>query len=161
MTEINQQVQRQLSEEIRLLGGLLGDIIRRLAGEQAFELVEEIRTAAKALRAEPSVEAAKSLRERLDRLELLELRTLIRAFSIYFDLVNLPEQQARVRANRLRTLKMAPEPLAESPQAALAQLRENGCAGEQVTDLLERALLSCVFTAHPREEQRDTRKCWG
>ena len=156
MTEINQQVQRQLSEDIRLLGGLLGDIIRRLAGEQAFELVEEIRTAAKALRSEPSVEAAKSLRERLDRLELPELRTLIRAFSIYFDLVNLAEQQARVRANRLRTLKIAPEPLAESPQAALAQLRENGCTGEQVTDLLERALLSCVFTAHPSEARRRT-----
>ena len=121
MTEINQQVQRQLSEDIRLLGGLLGDIIRRLAGEQAFELVEEVRAAAKALRAEPSVEAAKSLRERLDQLELPELRTLIRAFSIYFDLVNLAEQQARVRANRLRTLEMAPEPLAESPQAALTR----------------------------------------
>ncbi len=156
MTEINQQVQRQLSEDIRLLGGLLGDIIRRLAGDQAFELVEEVRAAAKALRAEPSVEAAKSLRERLDQLELPELRTLIRAFSIYFDLVNLAEQQARVRANRLRTLEMAPEPLAESPQAALTRLRANGCTGEQVTDLLDRALLSCVFTAHPSEARRRT-----
>ncbi len=156
MTEINQQVQRQLSEDIRFLGGLLGDIIRRLAGEEAFELVEEIRAAAKALRAEPSIEAAKSLRERLDRLELPELRTLIRAFSIYFDLVNLAEQQARVRANRLRTLKLAPEPLAESPQAALVRMRENGCTDEQVTNLLDRALLSCVFTAHPSEARRRT-----
>ena len=156
MTDINQQVQRQLSEDIRLLGGLLGDIIRRLAGEQAYELVEEIRSAAKGLRATPSDGAAKSLRERLDHLALPELRTLIRAFSIYFDLVNLAEQQARVRANRLRSMTTWPEPLAESPQAALVRLRENGCSSEQVTELLKRALIGCVFTAHPSEARRRT-----
>ncbi len=156
MSDIDQQVQNVLSEDIHLLGDLLGTIIRRLVSEQAYHLVEEVRTAAKALRIQPSVETAKSLRDRLEQLDLRDLRTLIRAFSIYFDLVNLAEQQARVRANRLRTLQTAPVPLEESPEAALIKLRESGCRAEQISDLLQRALIGCVFTAHPSEARRRT-----
>src|SRR5947209_17503291 len=97
--------QRALHADITVLDDLLGKAIRRLAGEEAFTLQEEIRTAAGALRAQPSVNAAHALQARLERLELPALRTLIRAFSIYFDLTNLAEQQARVRANRLRALR--------------------------------------------------------
>lgn len=149
-------VQRGLSADIHLLGDLLGMAIRRLAGEGAFALEEEIRAAAKALRDRPSLEEARRLRDRLDALDLPALRTLVRAFSVYFDLVNLAEQQARVRANRLRTLRMAPQPLVESPEAALRELRERGVSAEQVADLLGRALLCPVFTAHPSEARRRT-----
>ena len=48
------RVRRALSGDIRLLGNLLGNAIRRQAGEPAFELVEEIRSATKNLRAQPS-----------------------------------------------------------------------------------------------------------
>jgi phosphoenolpyruvate carboxylase len=156
MPEIDAQVQTGLSEDIHLLGDLLGDLIKRLAGGPAFELVEEVRNAAKRLRAEPSAAAAAALRDRLDQLDLSELRTLIRAFSVYFDLVNLAEQQARVRANRLRTLHTDPRPLDESPEAALVQLREKGCTADQIRAMLDRALIQCVFTAHPSEARRRT-----
>ncbi len=156
MTEIDQQVQTGLSEDIHFLGDLLGSIIRQLAGEHACELKEEVLAAAKALRAQPSVDAARELCDRLDQLEVPELRMLIRTFSIYFDLVNLAEQQARVRANRLRTLRLAPQPLEESPEAALRLLREKGCSAEQVAELLSRASIGCVFTAHPSEARRRT-----
>ena len=56
--------------DIHLLDDLLGAAIRRLAGAEAFALQEEIRAAAGALRADPSVEEARRLCERLDRLEL-------------------------------------------------------------------------------------------
>src|SRR5580692_10435485 len=91
---------RTLSADIRLLGNLLGDAIRRLAGEQAFALVEEVRSATKTLREHPSPEAARGLRERLAQLDLPALKMLIRAFSIYFDLINLAEQRVRLRVLR-------------------------------------------------------------
>src|SRR5262249_30735995 len=91
-------VERGLHADIQLLSDLLGAAMRRLAGEEAFALQEEILAAAKALRAEPSLEAARHLRDRLETLDLPTLRTLARAFSVYFDLLNLAEQQARVRA---------------------------------------------------------------
>src|SRR5579864_9227391 len=71
---IGAEVQRGLSADIHLLGDLLGDAIRRLAGEEAFALEEEVRAAAKALRADPSVAEARRLRDRLDRLALRQLR---------------------------------------------------------------------------------------
>jgi len=150
------QAELALSADIHLLDDLLGAAIRRLAGVEAFALQEEVRAAAGALRAEPSLTEARRLCERLDRLELPALRTLIRTFSIYFDLTNLAEQQARVRANRVRTLQQAPVPLVESLEAALRQLREHGVTARQLYDLLRRAQICPVFTAHPSEARRRT-----
>ena len=149
-------VQQGLSADIHLLGDLLGGAIRRLAGEGAFALEEEVRAAAKELRAQPAVEEARRLRDRLDGLDLPSLRGLIRAFSVYFDLINLAEQQARVRALRLRAMRAGSRPLPESPEAALRELRERGVTGEQVAGLLRRALICPVFTAHPSEARRRT-----
>ncbi len=149
-------VEDALNADIRLLDDLLGQVIRRLAGADAFALVEEIRAATRQLRARPSVDEARRLRDRLDHLPLPDLRTLIRAFSVYFDLINLAEQQARVRVLRRRTHELHPRPLAESPEAALAQLRELGVPADQVGALLGRALVCPVFTAHPSEARRLT-----
>ncbi len=145
-----------LSEDIHRLGDLLGDTIRRLAGPEAFDLVEEVRGTAKGLRADPSVEEARRLRDRLGRLDLPELRTLIRAFSVYFDLINLAEQQARVRALRARQRAAKDSPQVESPGAALRALRDRGVTAEEMAEHLARALICPVFTAHPSEARRRT-----
>jgi phosphoenolpyruvate carboxylase len=153
---MNPEVQEALSRDIHQLGDVLGETIRRLAGPKAFDQVEEIRAAAKNLRADPSVEEARRLRDRLGTLSLPELRTLIRAFSIYFDLINLAEQQARVRALRLKALQLGKTPMAESPEMALRHLRERGIDASQMAMHLERALIVPVFTAHPSEARRRT-----
>ena len=86
-----------LESDIRLLDSLLDSTILTLEGEESLKLVEEIRAAAQALRLDPSVEVARRLRDRLSTLDIGKLRTLTRAFSLYFDLINLAEQRARVR----------------------------------------------------------------
>jgi phosphoenolpyruvate carboxylase len=148
--------EQALSQDIHLLGDLLDSAIRRLAGEDALALEENVRAATKALRVQPSVEEARRLRDRLDGLDLPALRLLARAFSVYFDLINLAEQQARVRALRLRSRQAGADGLEDSPEAALRRLRQRGVAGGQVVDLLGRALLCPVFTAHPSEARRHT-----
>lgn len=148
--------QEALSADIRRLGDLLGQALRRVAGEEAFTLVEEVRAAAKNLRANPSVEQARQLRDRLSALEVADLRTLIRSFSIYFDLINLAEQRARIRALRIRSIELGTTPLAESPEAALRSLRERGISADQIAEQLDRALIVPVFTAHPSEARRRT-----
>ena len=125
-------------------------------GEGGFELVEEVRGTAKGLRADSSVEEARRLRDRLGQLDLPELRTLIRAFSVYFDLINLAEQQARVRALRSRQREAGSTPQVESPGAALRGLRDRGVKAEEVAEHLGRALICPVFTAHPSEARRRT-----
>ncbi|MFO0842641.1 MAG: phosphoenolpyruvate carboxylase [Gemmataceae bacterium] len=150
-----------LGADIRLLGELLGQVMRRVAGEEAFALEEEVRAAAKALRASHSVEEARRLRQRLERLPLPQLRGLIRAFTLYFDLVNLAEQQARVRALRDRARGAEPLPVGESIESALRQLRLRGHrrpAGPPPRG----GFLCPVFTAHPSEARRRTvlEKIW-
>ena len=145
-----------LSGDIRLLGGLLGEAIRGLAGEGAFGLVEEVRAASKDLRGHASPERARQLRDRLGRLDLGDLRTLIRAFSVYFDLTNLAEQQARVRAIRVHLRAADPTHVDESPESAFRQLRDRGIDADQVMEHLDRALICPVFTAHPSEARRRT-----
>jgi phosphoenolpyruvate carboxylase len=148
--------------DIRLLGGLLGQVIRRVAGEPAFALEEEVRAACKALRASHSPDEARRLRQRLAPLPLPELRTLIRAFSIYFDLVNLAEQQARIRVLRKRARESTPLPIAESVESALRQLRLRGVGAEELARQLHAAFVCPVFTAHPSEARRRTllEKLW-
>ena len=141
-------------DDIRFLGDLLGRTIRRLAGDEAYALVEEIRAATKALRLRHSVAEARALRDRLEALDLESLRTLTRAFGLYFDLINLAEQRARLRSIRARAA--APEPLAESVEAGLRQLRERGIDSTQIVALLQGGLVAPVFTAHPSESRRRT-----
>jgi len=143
-----------LRADIQSLGNLLSESLRRLAGERSFALFEEIRMASKELRALPVVASARQLRDRVAELPLAELRTLSRAFSIYFDLINLAEQRARLRAIRRRALDG--EPLADGIEAAVRQLCERGVPASAVVDLLERGLIAPVFTAHPSEARRRT-----
>ncbi len=140
----------------RMLDGLLDETILRLQGEEAFRLVDEVRTAGQQLRAQPSLEAARQLRDRVMTLSLPQLRTLTRAFSMHFDLINLGEQQTRLRVLRARTEQLPPEPLSETPEGALRKLRERGFTAGQVAAVLERALVLPVFTAHPSEARRRT-----
>ncbi len=147
--------QKALGADIRLLGNLLGQAIRRLAGDAAFDLEEDIRAAAKELRANPSPDAARKLRDRLGTLDLPALRGLIRAFSVFFDLINLAEQQARVRVLRHRAAKPDSK-RAENAEAALKRIAERGVPVEEVADHLARALVVPVFTAHPSEARRRT-----
>jgi phosphoenolpyruvate carboxylase len=91
------------------------------------------------------VNDARRLRDRLAGLSLADLRMLTRAFSIYFDLINLAEQRARVRTLRNRILQGRTLP--ESVDAAFAQLRDRGVGAEEISRLLKNALVVPVFTA--------------
>jgi len=147
--------QKALGADIRLLGNLLGQAIRQLSGNEAYDLEEEVRAAAKELRNNPSPDAARHLRDRLGTLGLPALRGLIRAFSVFFDLINLAEQQARVRALRHRATK-PDHPRAENALAALKRIAERGISADEVADHLSRALVVPVYTAHPSEARRRT-----
>lgn len=152
---IDQKHRRALSADIRFLGNLLGSTIRRLAGSEAFMLVEEIRSVAKELRNNHSIEQARRLRDRLEELDLAQLRTLIRAFSIYFDLINLAEQRGRLRALRWQA-QTSTQPTSDGFEAALWELREAGHSPDLIAKLLESAQIDPVFTAHPSEARRRT-----
>jgi phosphoenolpyruvate carboxylase len=80
---------------------------------------------------------------------------LIRAFSIYFDLINLAEQRVRLRVLRWQANDLS-QPALDGVEAAFLQLREKGVTSQQLADLFRRGLIVPVFTAHPSEARRRT-----
>src|SRR5580765_3998237 len=101
----------RLRDDVRLLGELVGGVLREQGGPELFKAVEHIRTAAIGLRnREDSDEALIDWTARQSTGRLLQL---VRAFSVYFHLINLAEQQHRVRTLRERQ-RRSTEPLHES-----------------------------------------------
>ena len=147
----------RLSEQIHLLGDLLGQTIVEQEGQAPFDLVEEVRALAKAHRLGDEASGERLLR-RVEALPLPEARGLVKAFSSYFKLVNLAEDQERVRVvrRREREAHASGASAVETIAAAVRELRDSGVAAAEMQALLDRLLIMPVFTAHPTEAKRRT-----
>jgi phosphoenolpyruvate carboxylase len=141
--------------DVRFLAGLLGDVIRRREGEPAFQLVEEIRALTRNRRDGDAASEA-VLFARIRSLDENQFAVLIRAFSIYFDLVNLVEDRRRTRVLQEREASRPGIPRDESVGAALATMKSQSVSTDAIARLLERLRVELVFTAHPSEAKRRT-----
>ncbi len=139
-----------LSADVRELGALLGKLIREQHGEEALLLVEKVRKDAKDRRSgDPRAESA--LTATIEALDLESRRVLIKAFSNYFQLINIAEDQQRIRILRERE---ASETLTETLDAAVQAFHAAGKSAAEVRTLLEKMRIRLVMTAHPSEAKR-------
>ena len=141
-----------LRRDVRLLGDLLGEIISRLAGPAALELVEQIRLLARERRGLGGGPARAGRADR--RADHDQARTVARAFSIFFDLANIAEDRQRVRVLRTREAERDPEPVAETLAAGIGELKRAGFSAPAVQQALDQLSVELVFTAHPSEAKR-------
>jgi phosphoenolpyruvate carboxylase len=146
---------RSISDDIYLLGDVLGQVIRSQAGEDAFMLEERARALGKSHR-EGDVAAGDALAALVSGHSDEQLRTLIRAFTNYFQLVNLAEDNERIRRIRQREAKVHPAPRRGSVREAVGLLAQHGLTALEVQALLDRAEVRLVLTAHPTEARRRT-----
>ncbi len=147
---VTQETSSPLSADIRLLGNLLGVVIREQHGAAAFDLVERVRAGAKARRAnEPG--AAEELAAIIGGLHLHDWQILIKAFSNYFQLINIAEDQQRIRVLRQREAEERPD---ETIDDAVHSLKAAGLSAADVRALLDQVRLRLVLTAHPSEAKR-------
>src|SRR5262245_42187048 len=146
-----------LSERIHLLGNALGETIVEQEGRALFELVEEIRGLAKAFRA-GDVGAGERLNTRVAGLPPAEAHGVAKAFAAYFQLVNLAEEQERLRILRQRTsvAEAKGAPMGETLADAFATLAREGVGADGAQALLGGLRVMPVFTAHPTEAKRRT-----
>ena len=140
-----------LLEDIRLLGRLLGEVIREQEGESAYELIEHIRQLAVADRRsdDTSDEALQTLLRGLTGSQTL---TVVRAFTYFSHLANLAEDQHFLRRRDIHERRG--EHSRGSVANALATLRATGIRNEAIISMLDHAYVSPVLTAHPTEVQR-------
>lgn len=142
-----------LRKEITQLGRLFGQVLKDFAGEDAFDLVEEIRAEARQFR-DGDIEVGDQLEHLVADLSGDQLGTVIKAFSGFLELANLAEDRQRVRALRARERESYPAPRKESIRSAIQTLKEQGFTGAEIEAALEKVNIELVFTAHPTEAKR-------
>ena len=153
---MTREKQERLSEDIHLLGDILGHVIRRQAGIEIFELEERIRALAKTRRVEADPAVDRRLAHVVGQLDPAEAELVARSFTTYFELVNLAEEQHRVRVLRERERDAHPQPVPESVSDAVATLHRAGVDEFEMRQLLNRLRIDLVFTAHPTQAKRRT-----
>ncbi len=146
---------RTLSDDVYLLAGLLGDVIQSLAGAEAFELEEEVRSLAKEMRS-GNTGASLRLESVIHDADTADLRILIRAFTNYFQLINLSEDNERIRRLQRREHAEPDQPRRGSIREAVMGLARRGVDAETMLNLLAGAQVRMVLTAHPTEARRRT-----
>ncbi|OLD04837.1 MAG: hypothetical protein AUI99_02210 [Gemmatimonadetes bacterium 13_1_40CM_3_69_22] len=143
-----------LRQDVRWLAATLGRVVGRLAGEETFRAVEELRRACRARRL--GVAGAPDLDALLARTRSLApetARLTARAFTVFFILINAAEQAHRVRRSRQEDLAAAQR---GSVRWSLRRVREAGRGAEVVARALESLDVRPVLTAHPTESARRT-----
>jgi phosphoenolpyruvate carboxylase len=144
--------ERPLMEDIRLLGRILGDVIRDQEGVEAYELVERIRKLSVAFRRDADPEADKALKTLLKSLSGDQTVSVIRAFTYFSHLANLAEDRHHIRRRAIH--ERAGDTQEGSIEVALARLRWAGIGAKAVSQTLAHSYVSPVLTAHPTEVQR-------
>ena len=142
-----------LKADIRLLGRILGDVLRVQEGAAVFEVVEAIRQTAVRFRRDDDPKSGTELNRMLKKLTRDQTISVVRAFSYFSHLANIAEDQHHNR--RRRAHQLAGSAAQQGSVAfALARLDDAGVSGETVRDFFKEALISPVLTAHPTEVQR-------
>lgn len=145
---------RPLREDVRLLSSLLGQVVRRHAGEAVFQAVEELRIACRDRRAGtadgPSLDEVVA---RVDALPLEIAAPVARAFTLFFVLSNTAEHVHLVRGFRTAD---GPSGAPATIAGTLRDLKAAGVDAGQVRSVLERLEVRPVLTAHPTESTRRT-----
>src|SRR2546422_7494554 len=156
MSRADQSKDAPLRADIRRLGDLLGETLKRFGGERLFEIEEDVRTLCKRLRGERAAATERELKRMLRRLSLDETIGVIRAFSVYFQLVNIAEQYHRIRRKRFYELRTPDQPQRGSLAETLRRLRRDFSDADLLQRVIDHLEIMPVMTAHPTEAARRT-----
>ncbi|WP_438950201.1 phosphoenolpyruvate carboxylase [Psychrobacter submarinus] len=144
-----------LRERIRLLGSFLGEAISRQSGEDTLNTIETLRQGFIQERREHNDGQKQQLIELIASLDNQTLKNVIRAFSIYFFLANLTEENY-LREQRRVMRAESNQSWEGSFRRTLSECRERQIEPEQIKELIDQLKFIPVFTAHPTEARRRT-----
>jgi phosphoenolpyruvate carboxylase len=157
------EVDRALRVDVRVLGGLLGEMLERQAGPHVFEDVEYIRKLGKALRALPSEEEQPALDRLFGAVRAIppdRVGEVVRAFSLFLTLSNIAEQRHKVRERRRAQMPDAAratgrgEP--DSVRDTFDLMLASGIPKTRIYEVASQQYVEFVLTAHPTQVVRRT-----
>ncbi|WP_420470518.1 phosphoenolpyruvate carboxylase [Brevundimonas sp. FT23042] len=141
----------RLREDVRLLGGLLGEVILAEGGRELYDRIEAVRQASVAWHRDAGETDARRLETLLGDLSLDQAVGLAHGFAVFSLLANVAEDRAGKRRAQEQAASGARP---DTPEGALERLKTVARPAEAARDLLKTALISPVLTAHPSEVRR-------
>ncbi|MBY6060506.1 phosphoenolpyruvate carboxylase [Microbacterium esteraromaticum] len=151
--EASNGIPEAMRADVRMLGGLLGQVLRESGTPGLYEDVERLRLATIQAADADSTDAFERAASIADAFTIERADEVARAFTCYFHLVNLAEEHQRVRVLRERAGQPGREDVADTVATAYARLHAEigeDAARERLADLR----FHPVFTAHPTEARR-------
>jgi phosphoenolpyruvate carboxylase len=152
---LKQPSDKELRSRVKLLGNLLGNVLRHQAGPKVFAAVERLRRGYIALRGEDDPIRRRRMMRFIQRLDAETLEQVIRAFSTYFSLVNIAEEAFSHRVRRVQRSSGGPL-WRGSFDHTLREFHRDGVSPSDLERLLAALRYIPVFTAHPTESRRRT-----
>ena len=152
---MKQSGDKDLRSRVRLFGDLLGEVLREQAGDSLLSSVEALRKGYIRLRGQENPKQRARLTKIIDNLNPDVLTDVIRAFNLYFSLVNIAEESFQHRQRRRQARKHGQLWYGSFTQT-LQEFHDEGVGPGQLQTLLNEALYLPVFTAHPTEALRRT-----
>lgn len=143
---------RPLIEDIRMLGRILGEVIREQEGSAVYDIVEQVRKLSVSFRRHADSQAESDLKKLLKSLSNEHTVSVIRAFTYFSHLANLAEDRHHIRRRAIHERRGDIQD--GSLDATFARLRASGHTNRTIHKTLRTAFISPVLTAHPTEVQR-------
>ncbi|MDZ8202237.1 phosphoenolpyruvate carboxylase [Microbacterium sp. SSW1-59] len=151
--EAGQEIPDTMRADVRLLGGLLGRVLRESGSPGLFEDVERLRAATIQAYTDATPEAFARAEAIAESFSIDRAEEVARAFTCYFHLVNLAEEHQRVRVLRQRDGRPDREDATDSVAAAFVRLAAE-IGDDSALERLQGLRFHPVFTAHPTEARR-------
>lgn len=151
--EAGQGIPDAMRSDVRMLGGLLGQVLREAGGDDLFEDVERLRLATIQAYEEENSDAFERAAAIAESFTVARADEVARAFTCYFHLVNLAEEHQRVRVLRERAGQPGREDAADTVATAYARLQSE-VGDDEARRRLAGLRFHPVFTAHPTEARR-------
>ncbi|MCE7790801.1 phosphoenolpyruvate carboxylase [Salipaludibacillus sp. CUR1] len=146
----------RLREDVKKLGNILGQVLIHHGGEELFNEVEQIREITKGLREDFNDADYKKLKEKISKLESPYRQDVIRAFATYFHLINIAEQNHRIRRSREYRMKEDGQAQPISIERAVQTLKEDDHSPEVIQQIIDDLSIELIMTAHPTEAAKRT-----
>jgi len=152
---VRHELPKALRDDVRRLGELLGETLRRQEGQATYEMVERVRALSKKARGGSDADFA-TLTRILEQMPVDEALPVARAFSYFLNLANIAEQHHRIRRRRAYQRDADAPPQIGSCDETFGRLIASGVMPDRLYDAVARLRVELVFTAHPTEVTRRT-----
>ncbi|MGE5681085.1 MAG: phosphoenolpyruvate carboxylase [Bacillota bacterium] len=151
----NPEKDEPLKRDIKELGNILGNVLIEQEDKELYETVEKLRALSKSLRTEYKESTKEEIISLIDKLDIEKAYKVVRAFSIYFILVNAADEVHRIRRQRAHMF-LKDRPQKGSVEEALLKLKDYNLSNLTIQETLNSLEIIPVFTAHPTEATRQT-----